>query len=70
MDIKLEWDINVANLIALRGYNPEYGARPIKREIRNIVEDKISEMIVNNKIDEGSIIKLSTNEELIAIEIK
>ena len=70
MEIKLEWSTDVANLIALRGYNPEYGARPIKREIRNIVEDKISEMIVNNEIDEGSIIKLSTNEELIAIEIK
>ena len=69
MDIKLEWSTDVANLIALRGYNPEYGARPIKREIRNIVEDKISEMIVNNEIDEGSVIKLSTNEELIAIEI-
>jgi ATP-dependent Clp protease ATP-binding subunit ClpB len=70
MDIKLEWDINVANLIALRGYNPEYGARPIKREIRNIIEDKISEMIVNNDIHEGSTIQLSTNAELIAIKIK
>ena len=57
-------------MIALKGYSPEYGARPIKREIRNIIEDKISEMIVNNDIHEGSTIQLSTNAELIAIEIK
>ena len=48
------WDDRVSDTIALKGYNPEYGARPIKREIRNVVEDKISEMIINNDIKEGN----------------
>ena len=42
----INWDDRVSDTIALKGYNPEYGARPIKREIRNVVEDKISEMII------------------------
>ena len=46
----------MSDTIALKGYNPEYGARPIKREIRNVVEDKISEMIINNDIKKGNTI--------------
>ena len=51
------------------GYSPDYGARPIKREIRNIVEDRISEMIIKNLIDDGSSIKISPNKNSILIEI-
>ena len=50
-------------------YSPEYGARSIKREIRNTVEDQISEMIINNLIDEGSSIKISPNENSLSIKI-
>jgi len=52
----IKWDDRVSDTIALKGYNPEYGARPIKKEIRNVVEDKISEMIINNDIKEGNTI--------------
>ncbi len=52
----INWDERVSDTIALKGYNPEYGARPIKKEIRNVVEDKISEMIINNDIKEGNTI--------------
>ena len=52
----IDWDDRVSDTIALKGYNPEYGARPIKREIRNVVEDKISEMIINNDIKKGNTI--------------
>ncbi|MDC0456762.1 AAA family ATPase [Alphaproteobacteria bacterium] len=52
----INWDDRVSDTIALKGYNPEYGARPIKKEIRNVVEDKISEMIINNHIKEGNTI--------------
>ncbi len=50
MNIYLSWDKNVINLITLEGYNPEYGARPIKRTIRYLIEDKISDFILKNEI--------------------
>jgi len=63
------WDDKVCDTIALKGYNPEYGARPIKREIRDVVEDKISEMIINNNIQEGSVIKIEVFNNNIEVNL-
>ena len=63
------WDDKVCDTIALKGYNPEYGARPIKREIRDVVEDKISEMIINNNIQEGSVIMIEVVDNNIEIKL-
>ena len=50
INIDLSWDESVVNLITLEGYNPEYGARPIKRTIRYLIEDKISDLILKEEI--------------------
>ena len=63
------WDDKVCDTIALKGYNPEYGARPIKKEIRDVVEDKISEMIINNNIQEGSVIKIEVFNNNIEVNL-
>ena len=63
------WDDKVCDTIALKGYNPEYGARPIKREIRDVVEDKISEMIINNNIREGSVIRIEVVDNNIEVNL-
>ena len=57
MNISLAWDDGVVNLITLEGYNPEYGARPIKRTIRYLIEDKISDLILKEEL-EKKVIKL------------
>ena len=53
-NISIEWTTKVNNLLALTGYDPEYGARPIKREIRNVIEDKISELIITNEVKDSN----------------
>ena len=63
------WDDKVCDTIALNGYNPEYGARPIKRKIRDVVEDKISEMIINNNIREGSVIRIEVVDNNIEVNL-
>ena len=55
ININLSWDESVVNLITLEGYNPEYGARPIKRTIRYLIEDKISDLILKEEIDNEEI---------------
>ena len=55
MNINLTWDESVVNLITLEGYNPEYGARPIKRTIRYLIEDKISDLILKEEIKKKEI---------------
>ena len=52
-NMKIEWNDEVITNIALMGYSPEYGARPIKRKIRSSIEDKISELIIKNDAKEG-----------------
>ena len=63
------WDDKVCDTIALKAYNPEYGARPIKREIRDVVEDKISELIINNNIKEGSVIMIEVVDNNIEVNL-
>ena len=51
------------------GYEKEYGARPLKRAITTNVENVIAQCILNNKLKEGSKIKLSydkKNQKVIA----
>ena len=55
INIDLSWDESVVNLITLEGYNPEYGARPIKRTIRYLIEDKISDLILKKEIEKKEI---------------
>ncbi|KJS11486.1 MAG: protein disaggregation chaperone [Peptococcaceae bacterium BRH_c8a] len=49
-DIRLEWDEAALNYLANRGYEPAYGARPLKRLIQQEAETAISRMIVKGDI--------------------
>ena len=69
-DIFIEWNEKVKNTIALTGYDPEYGARPIKRKIRNVVEDKISELIITNSAKEGDTLLIDAEDNNIKVITK
>ena len=68
ININLSWDERVINLITLEGYNPEYGARPIKRTIRYLVEDKISDLILKEEL-EKKVIKLKEIDGYIELKV-
>ncbi|MFZ5647707.1 MAG: ATP-dependent chaperone ClpB [Bacillota bacterium] len=48
--IKIEWDESALNYLAGRGYDPAYGARPLKRLIQQQAETPLSRMIVKGEI--------------------
>ncbi|MBQ8065018.1 MAG: ATP-dependent Clp protease ATP-binding subunit [Prevotella sp.] len=53
--------------VAEKGYDVQYGARPLKRAIQTYIEDGISELIVNGELPDGSTIhiaKMPEKEEL------
>ena len=68
MNINLTWDESVVNLITLEGYNPEYGARPIKRTIRYLIEDKISDLILKKEL-EKKVIKLKEIDGYVELKV-
>lgn len=50
MNVKLIFSDGAKRLILDKGYDKEYGARPLKRAISNLVENPLSEMIIKNDI--------------------
>jgi ATP-dependent Clp protease ATP-binding subunit ClpC len=53
--------------VATKGYDVQFGARPLKRAIQNYIEDGISDLIVNGNLEPGAIIhigKAENKEEL------
>ena len=51
INVGITWNSDVIDQICIEGYSPEYGARPIKRVIRYLIEDKISDLILNKNIE-------------------
>ena len=49
--------------IANVGYDPVYGARPLKRALYEIVEDRLADLILEDKIAEGSLVAFDLNDE-------
>jgi ATP-dependent Clp protease ATP-binding subunit ClpB len=49
--------------LADKGYDPIYGARPLKRALQNYVQNPMSEMILRGEIPDGSTVKVSTQKD-------
>ncbi|MCK0144950.1 ATP-dependent Clp protease ATP-binding subunit [Arenibacter sp. F26102] len=58
--------------IAEKGFDRQYGARPLKRAIQKYIEDALAEEIVNSKLEEGDTIHMDLDEakEELTIKIK
>ncbi|MDD3958894.1 MAG: ATP-dependent Clp protease ATP-binding subunit [Clostridiaceae bacterium] len=70
MGIGIEMTTSAKALLAQKGYDPQYGARPLKRVIQSLVEDKFSQAILDGKISVGDIAVIDVKDGDIAIEAK
>ncbi len=55
---KLELSEQAKNFIAEKGYDVQYGARPLKRAIQKYLEDELAELIIGGDLPAGSTIKV------------
>ena len=69
-DIEISLSDNAKALLAEAGFDPVYGARPLKRTIYEHVEDKIAEMILEDKIKDGDSIFVDEQNKEIVITVK
>jgi ATP-dependent Clp protease ATP-binding subunit ClpB len=65
--ITLQLDNSARTWLANKGYDPAYGARPLKRVIQKHVQDPLAEQILAGRIKDGETVKLSVREGTIAI---
>jgi ATP-dependent Clp protease ATP-binding subunit ClpC len=56
--------------IADKGFDKEYGARPLKRAIQKYIEDALAEEIINSNLQEGDSITMDLDEKKNELTIK
>ena len=62
-EIELEVTPEAKELLALRGFNPVYGARPLKRVIRQLVENPLSKLLLSQNFLRGDKIKVDVKDD-------
>ncbi len=66
--IELSFTDKAKALIAEKGYDPSFGARPLKRAIQDLVLDELALKIVEGKIKEGDVVKVDASKDQIVIK--
>ena len=67
---KLVIDAKAKTFMASKGYDVQFGARPLKRAIQTYLEDGLSELIISSELQTGDTISVSLNEEKGELDIK
>ena len=61
--ITLALDAKARDWLAEKGYDPAYGARPLKRAIQKAVQDPLAELILSGKIKDGEKVAISADKQ-------
>ncbi|MFS8530249.1 ATP-dependent Clp protease ATP-binding subunit [Sphaerobacter thermophilus] len=67
-DIKLEVTEAAMRLLGERGYDRQFGARPLRRIIQNLIEDPLAEGLLENRFPEGSTVVVDVRDDLLVLE--
>lgn len=62
MGLTLQFDDDARDFLADKGYDPNYGARPLRRALQNYIEDPLAEEILKGHFPEGSVIRVAMNQ--------
>ena len=61
----LELASDVRDMLANEGYNPSYGARPLRRAIQRLIEDPLAEEILSGALPKGTIVAKRDGEKIV-----
>ena len=59
---KIDLAEDAKEFVASKGYDVQFGARPLKRAIQNYIEDGVSDLIVNGNLEPGATIHITLHE--------
>ena len=69
-EIELEVSEQAKDLMAKEGYDPDFGARPLRRAIQRLIENPLSEKILEGKFKQGDTVSVETEEGNIVLKRK
>jgi len=62
LGIQVEFTQAAKDFLVEKGYDPQYGARPLRRAIQKYVEDPLAEAILSNEVKEGDLVVINYDE--------
>lgn len=69
-NIKLKITPAAIDVVAQAGFDPEYGARPIRRALQTQVEDKLSEALLNGEVKTGDQVTIGATKGEVTVNVK
>ena len=70
MDIELKITPAATDIIVKEGYDPEYGARPLKRAIQSEIEDRLSEELLSGNVQSGDRVTVGASKGNITVRVR
>jgi ATP-dependent Clp protease ATP-binding subunit ClpB len=67
--ITIDLDESATKWLADKGYDPAYGARPLKRVIQRHVQDPMAEKVLNGEVRDGAHIKISAGSDRLLFRV-
>jgi len=68
-DIAMQVGADIKEFLIEKGFNPQMGARPLKRAIQRMVEDPIAELILKNEVKSGDVITTVRGNDTVRFEV-
>jgi ATP-dependent Clp protease ATP-binding subunit ClpC len=69
-NIKLELDDRAKDFLVEKGYDPQYGARPMRRAVERFLEDPLAEEILKGSLQPGEPIRVTSDKEKLVFNQK
>ena len=66
----MELDDKAMDMIADLGYDPQFGARPLKRVIQKELVNGLSKLVLSGELSDGDLVKVSTDKIGISFKIE
>lgn len=67
LGVSLRYDDRVLEFLAETGFDPDYGARPLRRVLRSQIEDPAAELLLTEALSAGSLLDLTVQENALAL---
>ncbi|MCI9402615.1 MAG: ATP-dependent Clp protease ATP-binding subunit [Oscillospiraceae bacterium] len=67
LNVELNVTPQACNLLTQAGFDPDYGARPLRRAIRNQVEDPAAELLLSNALPAGSVLTVDVRGDKLTL---
>lgn len=67
---RLEWEDSALKYLAQKGYEPSYGARPLRRLIQQEVETPLSKLVIKGEVKPGSVVTVQAKDQGIIFDIE